>query len=535
MQFSAHSLPYSKTNSFSPIVLDYLASAPALDGFYTNRPDAAGLQQAIAQKGQHRIDRKLLVERLQHQYAAVDAGAAVAQNIEQLLSENTFTVCTAHQPNLFTGPLYFIYKILHAIKLAASLKQEHPDLNFVPVYYMGSEDADLDELNHFTVQGKKYVWQTAQTGAVGRMQVDAALERLTVELSGQLAPLPFAQEVMDMLQRHFKKGVRIQDATFQLVHDLFGQFGLVVLIPDDADLKRCMTSLFREELFQPVSSHLVEKTSADLSAQYNVQAHPREINLFYLEEGIRERIVRTEGGFAVNNTELSFSDSEMEALLQAHPERFSPNVILRGVFQEMILPNIAFIGGGGELAYWLQLKSLFDHYKVPFPALVLRNSFLLITKQQVDKIGRLGFSVNDFFETENSLVERLARQQAEHPLSLNGKLEQATALFDAIRAQAVAVDPTLAQHVAALQATSINKLHNLEKKMLRAEKRKHADAGRQIEVLRQQLFPRGGLQERAESFLFFYGQMGAQFIDGLYQHSGSLDQQFTVIQIAGKA
>jgi bacillithiol biosynthesis cysteine-adding enzyme BshC len=531
MQFSAHTLPYSLTNSFSPIVLDYLSGAPALNAFYNAKPSAEGIQQAIHQKQQHTIDRELLVSRLQHQYAAVGAAPAVTENIQQLLSPNTYTVCTAHQPNLFTGPLYFIYKILHAIKLAAALKEEHPQLHFVPVYYMGCEDADLDELNHFTVQGKKYVWQTTQKGAVGRMQADAALEQLILELAGQMAPLSFGNELMDMLRHYFNKGARVQDATFGLVHELFGRYGLVVLVPDDADLKRCMTEVFRQELFQPISSQLVAATSEQLSAQYNVQAHPRDINLFYLEDGIRERIIRTEGGFSVNNTTLSFSDAEMNTLLLEHPERFSPNVILRGLFQEMILPNIAFIGGGGELAYWLQLKSLFDHYRVPFPVLVLRNSFALVTVQQAAKIGRLDFTLFDFFNSDQHLLEQFARRQAQHPLSLNGKLEQAIYLFDAIKEQATTVDPTLGKHVAALQAASVKKLKELEKKMLRAEKRKHADAGRQIQNLRQQLFPGGALQERAESFLYYYGQMGPRFIDALYQHSGALQQEFTILQL----
>ena len=530
MQFSAHTLPYSKTNSFSPIVTDYLDAAPALQPFYAARPDAEGIAHALKQKKEHHINREVLVQVLKAQYAAVDAGSAVYENIRQLLSPNTFTVCTAHQPNLFTGPLYFLYKILHAIRLADELKQQFPDQNFVPVYYMGCEDADLDELNHFTVQGKKYVWNTDQKGAVGRMKVDAKLEAIIAELQGQITSFPYGSSILAVVKKYFKKGTRILDATFGLVHELFAAYGLVVLVPDDARLKACMLPVLEEEVFRPVSSQLVEATSAQLAQHYNVQAYPREINLFYLEEGIRERIIRTEEGFAVNNTGLSFSDTEMKVLLREHPERFSPNVILRGLFQETILPNIAFIGGGGELAYWLQLKSLFEHYTVPFPVLVLRNSFLIVENKWVQKIQKLNFSVDDFFESSNQLLEQLVHQHAAHSLTLNGKMEQAEALFEKIKEQATAIDPTLSQHVAALKTTSLKKLKDLEKKMLRAEKRKHEDARRQIETIKAQLFPGGGLQERAEGFFYFYALMGPQFIDALYQYSGALQQEFTVLQ-----
>lgn len=481
------------------------------------------------------VNRPVLVSALQQQYEGVDTNGAVANNIAALQDAHTFTVCTAHQPNLFTGPLYFLYKILHAIRLAAEMEAAHPGHRFVPVYYMGSEDADLDELNHFSIQGKKYTWQTAQKGAVGRMVADAGILQMIQEVEGQLAPFANGGEVTDMLRRHFTKGTSIQQATFGLVNELFGSLGLVVLIPDNAQLKALLLPVFEKELFAPVSGELVSDTSERLATHYNVQAHPREINLFYLEGDIRERIIHDGDDFVVNNTALRFTAEEMKALIRQYPERLSPNVILRGLFQESILPNIAFIGGGGELAYWLQLKDLFTHYGVSFPVLVLRNSFLLLEPKWQGRIGRLGLTINDCFQKTDGIVNMLARRHAEHPLNLNGKLEQAEALFEAIRSQATAVDPTLSAHVQALKTTSIKKLQVLEQKMLRAEKRKHADSRRQVEAIRQQLFPGDGLQERVDSFLYFYAVYGPQLIPDLYQASGGLQQQFTILEFTGDA
>lgn len=530
MPCTAYTLPYDQTNSFSRIVLDYLQGAAALRPFYAAPPTTEGLAQVLEGRSTHQVNREVLVSALQLQYANLDTHPAVMQNIAALQDDRTYTICTAHQPNLFTGPLYFLYKILHAIRLAAELNEAHPGHRFVPVYYMGSEDADLEELNHFSIQGKRYTWQTAQKGAVGRMVSDAGIQQIIHEVEGQLAPFAHGQEITAMLRRHFAKGSTIQQATFGLVNELFGSLGLVVLIPDNAQLKALLLPLFEQELFAPVSGGLVSDTSEKLAAHYNVQAHPREINLFYLEGDIRERIIRDGDDFVVNNTALRFSAEEMKALIQQHPERLSPNVILRGIFQESILPNVAFIGGGGELAYWLQLKDLFAHYGVSFPVLVLRNSFLLLEKKWQDRVARLGLTITDCFHKTDAIVNLLARRHAENPLTLNGKLEQAEALFESIRNQASAVDPTLSAHVAALKTSSIKKLQVLEQKMLRAEKRKHADSRRQIEAIRQQLFPGDGLQERVDSFMYYYAVHGPQLISDLYQASGGLQQQFTILE-----
>jgi bacillithiol synthase len=232
-----------------------------------------------------------------------------------------------------------------------------------------------------------------------------------------------------MLRRSYASGRMIQDATFELVNELYGSYGLVVLIPDHPMLKATMKTVFEDDLFYNRPSSIVQQTSEELGKFYDVQAHPREINLFYLEQNTRERIERRGEQFLVLNTDIAFSESEIRKELQEHPERFSPNVILRGLYQETILPNIAFIGGGGELAYWLQLKMLFEHYNIVYPLLVLRNSFLVVEKKWADKIRRLGLDVRDLFLSEDQLMKKIVEEQSANQLSLNGNLEKATELF----------------------------------------------------------------------------------------------------------
>ena len=528
MLFTAQTIPYASTNQFSKIVLDYLQGENVLKPFYTAAPDIEAIKKAIAAKQAQNPDRETLVQVLQKQYEGVEATAAVQQNIQALLQPNTFTVCTAHQPNLFTGPLYFIYKILHAVQLAQQLSQQLPQHRFVPVFYMGSEDADKEELLHTYVQGKKYEWQTTQTGAVGRMIVDKALVALIDEMSGQLLVHPFGKEVVDGLKASYAIGTTIQQATFSLVNALFGNWGLIVLIADSADLKKKMIPVFEDDLFQQQPSQVVEATVQKLGEHYNVQANPRDINLFYLKDNLRERIVKKEDHYCVNHTDIRFTKEELQNLLQEQPELFSPNVILRGLYQETILPNVAFIGGGGEVAYWLQLKDLFTHYNIPFPLLVLRNSFLIIEKKWAERISKLDLDSTQLFLPPIDLLNALVEAAGQRP-QLNGELQQLSALYDSLKSTATAVDITLQGHVEALKVQALNKLQTLEKKMLRAERNKHQAVSRQIAAIKEELFPRNGLQERVENFATFYAKWGPQFIEALLQHSLGLEQQFTVL------
>jgi bacillithiol biosynthesis cysteine-adding enzyme BshC len=530
MDLTATRIPYSDAGVFSHIMLDYVGNATALTPFYKNAATIEGVKKSIEQRKLFPTDRTLLVEQLRLQYAGINAAKAVTDNIECLVSQNVFTITTAHQNNIFTGPLYFIYKIIHAIRLAKELSDTLKECKFVPVYYIGSEDADLAELNHIFIGERKLEWKTKQTGAVGRMLIDKELVKLIDDADGEISVMPHGAEIITALRKHYTVGKTVQDATFHFVNSLFESFGLIVLLPDNAALKAQMIPVFEDELKSQHATAIVEQTATALTAAgYKVQAHPRDINLFYLVDNIRERIEHVNGKYRVVNSTISFSTEELMAELKQHPERFSPNVILRGLYQETILPNVVFIGGGGETAYWLQLNSLFDFYKVPYPVLVVRNSFLIVEKKWGERVNKLGLEVKDLFQGETKLLDRIVKDDAGKSIKLNGTITAATDMYAAIRAQAEAVDITLGQHVDALKTATIQRLEILEKKMLRAEKRKYKDQLRQIQQLRSALFPVNGLQERSQNLMYFYGKWGKEFITMLYDASPSLQQEFTIL------
>jgi bacillithiol biosynthesis cysteine-adding enzyme BshC len=527
---AAQHLSYRETGSFSKIITDYLDQPEQLQPFFLHTPDITGFKNAIAERKKFPTNRKLLHEVLNDQYAASVLSPLLKNNIDLLKLPETFTICTAHQPNIFTGHLYFIYKIIHTIKLADTLSRELPGNNFVPVFYMGSEDADLEELGHVYINGQKYEWKTNQGGAVGRMKVDDGLIGLIDEMSGQLSITPFGNELVTLLKKYFIKNILLQEATLNLVNDLFGERGLVVLLPDDGRLKKEMSSIFIDDLLRRIPSAIVNETANHLSAHYKVQAHPREINLFYLKDGIRNRIVQHKDIFKVQDTSITFSEESLLGELQEHPERFSPNVILRGLYQEMILPNISFVGGGGELAYWFELKDLFANYAIPFPVLVLRNSFLLVDKKTLVLIENLHLSISDVFKSEAELVKEQVKKNSSHQLSLNDQKQKATELYQSAKYLVTEIDNTLQQHVEALEVKTLKTIDNLEKKMLRAEAKKFEVQQRQVHRLKENLFPMGQLQERVENFMPYYGKYGRDFLKLIYDNSLSLEQQFCILK-----
>ena len=532
MDCTTASVDYADTGYFSPLILDYLKEDPKLRPFYLYSSRNPDFDKIIAARRTFKTDRALLVSELRESYKNLPESEKVQANISRLAEENTFTVCTAHQPNLFTGYLYFAYKILHAVKLAATLCEQYPDCHFVPVYYMGSEDADLEELGTVELYGQPYRWETQQTGAVGRMQTEQ-LEALIAQISGALGQHGFAQELADLLKQAYVEQADIQTATLWLVHALFGRFGLVTLNADRPALKRAFLPVMEDELLHQTAAPLVEKTIQALSAHYHAQAAPRPINLFYLDTQLRERLEYDQDQWQVLHTDITFTRERLLEELHAHPERFSPNVILRGLYQETLLPNVAFIGGGGELAYWLELSGLFAHYNVPFPLLMLRNSVLWADDTSVRRLEKVGLQVQDLFRDTEDLINAYVKTNTQEELVLKGEYQQVEELFAALEKKAVHIDVTLKASVEAARTRTLRTIGRLEHKLLRAEKNKFSWQTELIREVKRRLFPHNKLQERVDNLLPYYAVYGPDFLDTLLAQLHPLNPAFLIVKEKG--
>ncbi|HEY9169084.1 MAG TPA: bacillithiol biosynthesis cysteine-adding enzyme BshC [Lutibacter sp.] len=524
-------IPFADTGYFSKLICDYLDRNPELSQFYGNFPDLEGFKNQIKTKKTafSEASRNLLVDALQNQYKNTAVSETVSQNIASLADENTFTVTTGHQLNIFTGPLYFLYKIVTAINLADRLKREFPQQNFVPVYWMATEDHDFEEIQYFNLNSTKISWNRESSGAVGRLKTDG-FDAVFKEFSALLGTSSNADKLRELFKNTYLENNNLAEATRYLVNELFGTYGLVIIDGDDARLKKSLAPFVKEDLLQNTSFKYVSKTDQKLAAEYKIQVNPRKINLFYLKDAIRERIIFENNLFKVNNTSLIFSESDILNELEKYPERFSPNVIMRPLYQEVVLPNLAYIGGGGELAYWFQLKNYFDAVSTPFPILVLRNSALLATKKQLHKLDKLKISVSEIFSKQESLIANAVKKISAINIDFSEQKMHLQQQFIDLKTLAAKTDPTFLGAVNAQEKKQLNGLDNLEKRLLNAQKRKLSDVVKRLSDLQNELFPNQSLQERNQNFSVFYELMGADLIPTLIKNIDPLKFEFAVIE-----
>jgi bacillithiol biosynthesis cysteine-adding enzyme BshC len=541
MKYNATSIPYSATGVFSTLVNDYISGNGTARDYVPYTPNLEGIKKAIQERKFSAIQRQTLVSVLENQYQVLGtikeekntaAFEKVQANIGLLKNDNCFAVTTAHQPNLFTGPLYFFYKIIHVIKLAAELKAQFPENDFVPVYYMGSEDADLAEVGSYCIDGAKHQWKTKQTGAIGRMLVDDHLLQLLQNLEGYWTVKPDGKEALAIIKAAYKKGNTINEATLQMVHLFFGQYGLVVVQPDDAKLKSLFVEVMQKELTTNFSHTAIQPTLKSLSADYHVQSEGRDINLFYLKDEYRNRIQKTGELFSVVDTNIQFTQAEIIQELQAHPDWFSPNVILRGAYQETIIPSVVFVGGGGELAYWMELKNVFEQSGVNYPVIILRNSFLFINDKQAKQWASLGFNSESLFNSIPDLELAFVKKQSVENLVLTEHIASLTDLYKVIQQDVIKIDSSLGDHALNLSVQAQKKLALLEKKMIRAEKRKQHTSLARIHSIKSELFPDNNLQERVENFSNWVGDFGWSWVEAILNNSNSVDASFTIIHVS---
>ena len=526
-------IPFKETGYFSEFITDYLSQKAELRCLYHRFPLATNFPAQIKEKQAHYSaeNRDILAQALERQYKNLSISKETYQNIEALRQENTFTITTGHQLSLFTGPLYFIYKIVTTIVSCQQLKKLYPQYNFVPIYWMATEDHDFEEINHFSFRGQKLSWHAEQSGMVGDFSTEG-LERISHILKVLLGKSHQGQYLASLFERAYEQHKTLASATRYLVNELFTPYGLVIIDGNDKSLKELLVPYFKRELLENASHKEVEKTLAyikSVNKNYPEQVHPREINIFYVKDGIRERIVKDEQGYTVLNTSIRFSEEEILRHLECFPEYFSPNVILRPLYQEVILPNLAYIGGGGEIAYWLELKDMFAQYKVPFPMLMLRNSVLLISEAQEKKLHKLGLTHHDIFLKNNILENKITQRLSEYPIDFSAQRACLQEHFAQLHQIAAHTDKSFLGAVKAQEAKQLKGLDNLEKRLLKAQKKKYRETLDRVIDLRVSLFPKESLQERVDNFSEYMIESQGQFINTLVKHLSPFDFRFVIL------
>lgn len=534
---------YAATNQFSEVLLHYIEGKEYLCPFYKYNPNIAAFLQAIEDKSKEKINRNLLVDVLNTQHKRLENGTEEQQqNIDSLASEKTFTVCTGHQLCLFTGPLYFIYKIITTINLAEELKTKYSAYHFVPVYWMASEDHDFEEINHLYVFGKRIEWEKEEAPGnrkmpVGKLQT-ASLKRLIGELKTILGESENAKQIIILLTKAYLEHEDFADAMRYLLNTLFGNYGLVIIDGNDKRLKQELKEIIKDDILNNSNYHIVKTTEQALDQQHiKPQLYPRAINCFYMQDEMRERIEAVknlsakgeENSYKVLNTDISFSEAELLTEIENHPEYFSPNVILRPLYQEKILPNIAYIGGPSELTYWLELKAMFEHHYINFPVLMLRNSVLWIDSATNKKLEKLAIDAKQLFTDVNELIKETVSKKSGNEFIIEEEEEQLKKLYSGIALKVEKIDPTLKPAIEAELQKQLHALKNIQNKLLKAEKQKQETVVNQIKKIKEKFFPDGKPQERHDNFIPLYLKHGKDFIPLLKKNLNPFENKFIIL------
>lgn len=513
-----NNFPLNKTTVLSSITEDYIYT-DKLNEFIQNKANLDGLSKSIDER-KITFDRKILVAELNSQNTS--KSELVKANIDLLVQDNTYTVTTGHQICLFTGPLYSIYKIVSTIKLCKQLKEKHPDKNFVPIFWMATEDHDKEEINHLHVFNNQLVWNTPQTGMVGNFNLNG----IETVLSSLKDIFSNNADLINPIIEIYETAPTLKVAHRNLINYLFESHGLVIIDGDSKTFKQGISKAFENELLESKTSEIIEQQSnklADLG--YKNQVTPREINLFYLGDDFRERIVFENNHYHVLNTSLKFTKDGILNELKENPEKFSPNVALRPIYQEFLLPNIATIGGPGEIAYWLQLKNAFLYHQVNFPVLILRDSFLIFRKSILKKMESNLLTLGDLFKNPDLVVKEKIVESSE--ISFDQEIKELEKIFDIAKEKAVNIDTSLEKTVIGELKKAQNSINMIRSKTIKAEKKNNEITVNQINSVYEYAFPNGVFQERYDNFLNFYNQ---DFLNSLLEIANPLDNSLKIKQ-----
>jgi bacillithiol biosynthesis cysteine-adding enzyme BshC len=502
----------------------YMEDPGQFENFMTHQPKLSSFQVAIDEKTAHydASVRSLAASVMSEQFKKLSIESApVSLSLEALSKPNTFSIITAHQPCLMTGPLYFVYKIASCIALAKAIEKEYPQFRIIPMYVVGSEDHDFEEINHLRLYHKRIEWNSEQEGAVGRMKL-TGIEAVIDQVAGLLGEQAYSHELTDELKRSYHPSRTLAEATAHFVYTLFGRFGLVVADLDDERLKQLATPLIEKELSEQFAKPLVVKNQSALAdLGFDAQIHARDINLFHLSEGRRERITYEKGDYSIGSKKLN--KSEITDLIKSEALSFSPNVVLRPLYQQTVLPGISYVGGGAEVAYWMEIQGVFQAMKLPMPMLIRRDSALWIKPFTADLMKKVHISVDQLFVETHIAQESYLQDKLNDDWTLD-KIKNAfdevyTDLFQEIEK----IDVGLVEMAKGFQGQHHNFISKAEAKLKKSLKTQNDVAMNRIVKIWDDLFPDGSLQERKDSFLSIYNRMGPRFTDELIERFDPLE------------
>lgn len=529
-KFRTTNLEYDAIDQFSAFDKGFQNRDPKLEPFVGAWPETASLLQRLEERSFSSEKRHNLVSVLKDQYKSIGQLDRYEDLIDGLNNDSTFTVITAHQPVLFSGPLYVPYKIASAIHLARHLSEAQNERKVVPVFVTGGEDHDFDEMNHLHLYNNRITWDHDSGGPVGRFDlsgIDEAIEEIAQILGEPRSDL----KVIELIRSCFSGERNYAQAYQDFIIRLFGQYGLLVINMDSESLKKAFIPIMKREIIEKPSKELVEATQKEKSsAGYDPQAFVREVNLFYIRNKTRSIILPENGGFLLRELEETMTEEDILKELDAHPASFSPNVVLRPLYQEYSLPNIAYIGGGGELSYWTERRSQFEAFGIDYPILVRRSSAIHLESFIISRMKDVGLSLDQLTQDKHKVIKSLVSQDTTLDDELKSISKDVMQEFEKLVLLLEDQADSLGKYARSEERKLEKTLENFQTKSFREIKKEYDVKVGKIEKVFDRLFPNNNLQERYSNFLSYLNRHGKAYLDFLVENLDPLKPTVTIIE-----
>ncbi|MEF8864504.1 MAG: bacillithiol biosynthesis cysteine-adding enzyme BshC [Salinibacter sp.] len=512
--------------AFPDLFIDYCTDFDAVADFYPGDWQSRTARRTAAESAAQRpADRDVLAETLLAQNERWGLDASTRSHIEALRDPASIAIVTGQQVGLFTGPLYTIYKTLTTLQLVEEWADQ-TGRPVVPVFWVEGEDHDFEEIAAAHVLHRNEVVPLSYApdvednpGAVGRLALTDGIHDVVDQLDEALPPSDFKPAVMEHVRAAYRPGTRLEDAFAQLMRSFFADDGLVFINPDDARLKALSRPLFRREIESPqASAAQVGAASRALRDRgYHAQVTARPTNLFWLGDDSRRALDWEEHTFRLRGTDRTFSQSELLDHLDETPERFSPNVVLRPLMQDHLLPTAAYVAGPGEVSYFAQYGGVYEWAGLDMPLIHPRASVSLVEGKVQTVLDKYDLTVADFQTNLDPLFQNVVVDTMEVDVDalFSEALPQLHQTLNALKPEVEAVDRTLGASTEAARSAIMDEMESLKQKVVRAEKRQQDEVRAQLRKAHVNLRPAGTLQERMINVLYYLNKYSPALLNDL--------------------
>jgi len=513
------------------LFLDYLYEFDNVKNFYKNnfrnKDEYLKVFKSISETS--REFRNDIPKIISAQYDGFSPSQKTKDNIDSLKDKNTLAVVTGQQLGILGGPLYTFYKIITAIKLSEHLKERYDAYNFVPVFWLEGDDHDFEEVRSIGILNESNsltnifyedeIPDEETRNSVGYLIIKESINTFFENLEKNLRDTEFKNNLLNELKTIYAPGKSFKKAFKELLFRFFDKHGLIIFDPQDVIIKNLLKPVFKNEIknFRKHTEKLV-KVSATLEELYHAQVKVRPVNLFYSTGDGRFLIEPVENEFRLRRKRKKFTQDEIINEIDMHPENFSPNVLLRPICQDYILPTAFYIGGPSEVSYFAQITPLYDFYNLNTPVIYPRASATIFENNLEKIIEKYNLSVEDIFTNADDLKTKVINSLTKNSVDdifaeANNQVEL---ILDKLKEKLFEFDKTIADSTGKYRQKILNYLDELKAKALDAQKKKHETTLRQIDKLTNAIYPNNNLQERELNFTYYFNKYGEEFIDRIY-------------------